>query len=81
LIEIINRSSRLFLRFWGKEEAVARTFLGGTRLAGLERMMMTPPHFGRSEYTDQNRQSHTTKDGDSTLSTKNQSKKKEKSKT
>jgi hypothetical protein len=35
-----------FFSFSGKGKHMARTFLGGTRLAGLERMMMTPPRFG-----------------------------------
>jgi hypothetical protein len=70
----------LFFVFGGKEEAVERTFLGGTRLAGLERMMMTPPHFGRSEYPDQNRQPPMKTDGCSASSTENQSKKQEMSK-
>jgi hypothetical protein len=36
---------------------MARTFLGGTRLAELERMMMTPPRFGYDTYTEQRKTS------------------------
>jgi hypothetical protein len=52
LIETINQNSRPFLRLRRKEEAMARTFLGGTRLAELERMMMTLPRFGYDAYTE-----------------------------
>jgi hypothetical protein len=31
---------------------MARTFLGGTRLAELERMMMTPPRFGYGAHAE-----------------------------
>jgi hypothetical protein len=52
LIEPINQNSRPFLRLRRKEEAMARTFLGGTRLAEMERMMMTPPRFGYDAHTE-----------------------------
>jgi hypothetical protein len=57
---------------------MARTFLGCTRLAELERMMMTPPRFGYDAYAERRktpanltRNNQTTEKGGNKTSCKN----------